>query len=78
VPASSPQKPAAFVTRFHSMPSRDRTEQRRDEKSEKRLDVIHYAGKSHHQVRRADTDEQSNERAPPAHRNVVLVGSVLT
>src|SRR6266851_5760257 len=50
---------------------------RRDEETEKRLNVIHDAREGHHEIGSAHADQNTKNGAPAAHGNVVRVGLIL-
>ena len=54
-------------------PEQDRSEERDDEEAEQGLDVIHDAGELHHRVSGPDADEDSQDRAPSSHPDVMGV-----
>src|SRR5467141_1603113 len=50
---------------------------RSDEETEKRLNVIHDAREGHHEIGSAHADQNTKNRAPAAHGNVMRVGLTL-
>src|SRR5229473_2407738 len=50
---------------------------RRDEETEKRLNVIHDAREGHHEISSAHADQNTKNGAPAAHGNVMRVGLIL-